>query len=492
VFGLFVSLRAKRDSNLVKKQARDYRRTVKGSPQHGEGIQPVAIRSIRPSPENERIYRPVSSDDPEVISLAESIGEVGVKEPLVVSRDGYILSGHRRYMAARLAGLDQIPVRYEEISRRDEPDRFLALLTTYNKQRVKNFGEITREAAIDIDPDNAYAVLDQERKNRAKIKATPMKLEAKRRRAAITAAKQPFLDAVIGILKQYEEYLPLSERQIHYYLLNDPPLKHASKPGSVYRNDKQSYAALSNLVTRARIEGSIDEDAISDETRPEVEWNVYQSPSDFLREQLNDKLLVGYWRDPMQSQANHIELLVEKNTVANVLRDVASEFGIPMMSGRGFNSLPPRIKIRNRHRASGKEKLVLVIVADFDPSGEWIADTYARSMRDDFGIVKVEAYRAALTRDQVRERRLQSSLDVRAENTHAKLFRLRYGLRQKPYELESLKPDDLRELVRKAIESVMDVKRFNDEIRRARVDAKNIASTRAAIIGVLKNYQFPN
>ncbi len=43
-------------------------------------------------------------DDPQTIALADSIREFGVKEPIVVTRDGFILSGHRRYAAAMLPG----------------------------------------------------------------------------------------------------------------------------------------------------------------------------------------------------------------------------------------------------------------------------------------------------------------------------------------------------------------------------------------------------
>ena len=68
-----------------------------------------------------------------------------------------------------------------------------------------------------------------------------------------------------------------------------------------------------------------------------------------------------------------------------------------MTSGRGFCSLPPRYETAKRYRASGKQKLVLLIVSDFDPDGEEIANSYARSFRDDFDIDDVHAVKVALT-----------------------------------------------------------------------------------------------
>jgi len=103
---------------------------------------------IRPSPENEKLYRPVDPDDPEVKALADSIREHGVQEPLVVTRDCWIISGHRRYVAARLAGLQRVPCRVHPIRREDHPDQFIRLLREFNRQRVKSLNEKVREEVV--------------------------------------------------------------------------------------------------------------------------------------------------------------------------------------------------------------------------------------------------------------------------------------------------------------------------------------------------------
>jgi hypothetical protein len=452
------------------------------------GVVPIPILDLYPAPENEKLYRPVRDDDPDVIALAQSIRERGIIEPLVISLDGYILSGHRRHVAALLAGLTEVPCRHENIRRILEPVRFLRLLAEYNRQRVKNFAEMAHEAALEMDPDAAYAVLDRERKKRAQIRFKPLKLQAKRVRAAISDAKRPFLDAVLKVLKEYRSHLPVSERQIHYALLNNPPLKHAGKPGSVYKNDHNSAKALSELATRGRIEGLIEMDDIDDETRPETLWRCHNSSREFLRSELKD-LLGGYWRDPLQSQPNHIELLVEKNTVANILHDVASEFAMPMTSGRGFASLPPRWKMCKRYQRSGKQDFILIIVSDFDPAGEAIAESYPRSMRDDFKI-RIHPIKAALTYEQVRRMNLPSSLDVKAESSHAKRFFQLYGRTQQPYELEALAPDVLQQIVRETIDSVLDFDLYNAEVQQAHEDARQIAGARTTISELLKDFRF--
>jgi hypothetical protein len=100
---------------------------------------------------------------------------------------------------------------------------------------------------------------------------------------------------------------------------------------------------------------------------------------------------------------------------------VAEEFGIPITSGRGFSSLPPRIAMKNRYETSGKEKLIIILVSDFDPSGEWIATSFARSMRDDFGL-DIHPFKAALTYEQVTTINLPPSVEIKMTGTHYKAW----------------------------------------------------------------------
>ena len=66
----------------------------------------------------------------------------------------------------------------------------------------------------------------------------------------------PLLNAIIKVLNEQKAYWPISARQVHYRLLGlNAPLKHASKPKSKYRNDKDSYQKLISTLTRGRTEG---------------------------------------------------------------------------------------------------------------------------------------------------------------------------------------------------------------------------------------------
>jgi hypothetical protein len=171
----------------------------------------------------------------------------------------------------------------------------------------------------------------------AHVEPQAMTIIGKKRRCRITDAKRPMLDAILAILQERQRYWPLSDRQIHYALLNNPPLRHASKPDSIYRNDLSSYKSLTELLTRARLTGEIPMRAIADETRPVITWDVHRDCRSFIRHEL-DGFLKNYWRDLMQSQPNHVEILGEKNTLLSIIKPVAMKYCIPLTVGRGFSS----------------------------------------------------------------------------------------------------------------------------------------------------------
>src|SRR5215510_5488642 len=125
------------------------------------------VSEIRPSPDNELVYRPLSESDPDIVRLAESIKKHGIIEPLVISSDGYILSGHRRHFAAQLAGLDKIPCRVEDVASGDL--FFRQRLVEYNQQRVKGVEEIFHEELLRADPQADYDQLLSERIERSKV-----------------------------------------------------------------------------------------------------------------------------------------------------------------------------------------------------------------------------------------------------------------------------------------------------------------------------------
>jgi hypothetical protein len=225
-------------------------------------IRILPLESLKPATVNSKLYRPVTAKDPEVRALARSIREHGLLEAIVVTADRVIISGHRRRVACKLAGLKKVKCRLLTITSSDP--MFVKLLREHNRQPVKSLDEILREEVVYYNPEQAYQQLIDYRQKQARLgDIDTLDLGAAKRRAAISPAKYPMLNAAIDVLNSYPKG-SLTVRAIHYRLLNNPPLRHASKPDSRYINNSNCYKDWDDLSVRARIEGTIPPGYIHD------------------------------------------------------------------------------------------------------------------------------------------------------------------------------------------------------------------------------------
>lgn len=436
---------------------------------HGQ-VRRFKLVDIEPTPENDRLYRRISKSDPEIIKLARSIKKRGVLEPLLISLDRFIISGHRRHFASKMAGRKTLRCLVANIDRSKSPKRFLALLRECNRQRNKTNDERLRESAISSKPDEPWESLIECRvEQRVSLNGDDvMELKDCKPRSKMSDAKMPLLNAIIDALNALRGFWPTTDRKVHYKLLNSRPLLHASKPNSVYGNNKESWAACKDICTRGRLEGYIPWEALGDETRPVFVWDVHQDPAAFWKREIK-WCGVGYRRDLMQSQSVHFEIMCEKNTIAPQLAPIAQQYTIPMTSGRGMCSLAPLKKLEQRFLKSGRDQLVLLIAADHDPSGDTIAESFARRLRDDFGI-DVHAIKFALNYQQTLDLDLPPALAAKEDSPTYPAFVKKYG--KDCWELEALEESQLQEMLKDAIDKVLDIDVFNAEVRAEIKDAK--------------------
>jgi hypothetical protein len=155
---------------------------------------------LKPSPENKELYR---DDDASLREFAAHIRRDGILEPLAVTTDDYVVSGHRRLAAARLAGLSEVPCRILKFKRTDlETAEYVKLLRECNRQRSKSIDEILRESVVDANPEAAYSCLVESRVKRARNGASEFQIEGTKYRARILEAKQPMLQTALQSLKK--------------------------------------------------------------------------------------------------------------------------------------------------------------------------------------------------------------------------------------------------------------------------------------------------
>lgn len=102
-----------------------------------------AVAQLRPHDENAKIYGDKESVDDLCTSISRN--NTGVLEALLITEDGRVISGHRRYRAALKLGLMEVPVRIFESE--DEIEILNALLE-HNRHRIKTKSQIANEAGL--------------------------------------------------------------------------------------------------------------------------------------------------------------------------------------------------------------------------------------------------------------------------------------------------------------------------------------------------------
>ena len=306
------------------------------------------VRTLKESPENVRLYRERTTDNPDFARLVQSVKEKNGIEPcnpIVASRDAYVISGHLRRQAAILTGFFMAPIFVLDLWRHHHtPDEWLAILRQYNTGRIKTFDEMVREQLVDIHPDEAVSAIVA-----SQVKCTSARIDtidigdAIMKRAQISAEKRGMASAILSILQMLEAYLPVSLRAIHYRLLNQLVWRN-SKTQLRYVNDLSSYKDLSDLATRMRLSGEISWDAICDETRPVTTWSCWNNGAEFIGDKC-ENFLKGYARDLLQSQQMHFEIVAEKLTVQNFIEPIAMKYRMPVVIMRGNSGIDARYQM---------------------------------------------------------------------------------------------------------------------------------------------------
>lgn len=153
----------------------------------------------------------------------------------------------------------------------------------------------------------------------------------------------------------------LTLRQLYYQLVTK----------NIIANKPEEYDKLGNLLTKGRMAGFVDFDAIEDRVRvPRHTYEVDDIP-DAIADV--EKL---YRLDRQKGQKNYIELWVEKDAISSILMRKTSYYHIRMMVNRGYSSTTAMFDAYERildQLAMGKFVNILYI-GDHDPSGIHISE----------------------------------------------------------------------------------------------------------------------
>ena len=274
------------------------------------------------------------------------------------------------------------------------------------------------------------------------------------------AKTRAILAQIDDVLRDYEDHLPLTVRQIFYRLV-------ASYD---YEKTELSYNRLAELLVRARRARLIPFEFIRDDGVVTYSSPWYAGAEDFWND--TGQRIREYRRDRQAGQRHHIELWCEAAGMAPQLARVADDFSVPVFSSGGFASLTA-VRLIAERALDRDVPTFLLHVGDYDPSGESIfssiASDAAAFVEADRIIytLRIHPFRIALTADQVAEYELPTAppkaSDSRSESWTG-------GTCQ----LEALAPDELATIVRDAIENLFAADVLNRQIEREHDDVNGL------------------
>jgi len=229
--------------------------------------------------------------------------------------------------------------------------------------------------------------------------------------------------------------LKLTLRQLYYQLVTK----------NIIKNEERSYKNLSSLVSDARLAGMLDWDAIEDRIR------VPTIPTEFKNlKDLVDAALYSYRLPRWETQEDYIELWVEKDALAGVLRPIADQYHVPMMVNRGYSSQSAMYEASKRY-LNQEKNLALLYLGDFDPSGEDMVRDIADRM-EMFGI-DIVVRKIALTLAQVKKYNPPPN-PTKHKDPRSKEFIAKHGASS--WEVDAINPKELTRIITKEIESYVD------------------------------------
>ncbi len=115
------------------------------------------ITELKPHELNSKIYKDTFDED-----FLSDIKEHGILTPLIITDNNVIISGHRRYEAAKALNFSDIPVIVSDLT--DDLDIQAAVIRA-NKQRIKTNEQMGREYKILLE-------IEKEKANRRQATST--------------------------------------------------------------------------------------------------------------------------------------------------------------------------------------------------------------------------------------------------------------------------------------------------------------------------------
>ena len=252
--------------------------------------------------------------------------------------------------------------------------------------------------------------------------------------------------------------LRLTLRQLYYQFVSK----------ALIPNDEKSYRKLGSIVSKGRLAGLIDWEAIEDRMRQPVTPIEFEDLDELLSAAFN-----SYRLPRMRGQEVYAELWVEKDALAGVLQPLARKYHATLMVNRGYSSQSAMYESAQRIRTgiedAGAADGVLFYLGDLDPSGE----DMVRDIDDRLAMfgVRVEVRKVALTMAQVNQYKPPPN-PTKLTDSRASGFIKKFG--RSSWEVDALPPNVLHTLIDDAFSSVLDMDVMDEIVEQEESDKENL------------------
>lgn len=252
----------------------------------------------------------------------------------------------------------------------------------------------------------------------------------KNRKRATKAEMQERKDFVAEFAKLYA---PVTVRQVFY----------AATVHGIVEKTEDGYGKIQQMCLTGRRDGTIPYDHIADNSRSYYQVRAFDSLAN-----ASQSFAQTYKRDFWADETCSVEVWLEKEALAGVVRPVTSEYRVRLVPTRGFASETIVHSAIQSALDEGKTELYIKTLYDFDRSGQDAEKAIVRRMGEighELGL-QVFHEKLALTHEQTiamnlpsRPAKTKSAADAKWQFDRA-------------VELDALPPDVLRSLLRTALE----------------------------------------
>jgi len=273
------------------------------------------------------------------------------------------------------------------------------------------------------------------------------------------------LDKCQDIIINYQSKgFTLTLRQLYYQLVSK----------NLILNEVKAYKALVVLISKARLGGFIDWNAIEDRTRFIRTLPHWHSPLEIITATAGQ-----YRRDKWEWQKYRPEIWIEKDALIGVIEPICNKYDVPYFSCRGYSSLSEmwRAGLRSLDamaNTSYPKYPIIIHLGDHDPSGLDMTRDIQNRMNLFTGR-KVKVVRIALNMNQIRKAKpLIPPNPTKITDSRAPEYIKKFS--NDSWELDALPPDTLMALVETEVKKYQDMDNWRSTERKERKERALLAN----------------